>query len=211
MDEREVSEMQKEMMTVLVVEPMKAPYVKSIPNELEDLQQAVGGDIEMTYPFEDEVGILLNGNGKFEGLPLNRALYDDHGQVYDAIAGTFLVVGLTEDDFTSLTPEQIEKFKEKYQSPEVFTLFNGELHVMKMPPEEAKEQKEKQKKDAQQKNSAKGKRKTDPGKHDKKFFCEVNKKIHCHRLVSRGTSLGCSLASEYRHYRYVPNRRSVTA
>ena len=80
---------------------------------------------------------------RFEGLPLNRALYDDHGQVYDAIAGTFLVVGLTEDDFTSLTPEQIEKFKEKYQSPEIFTLFNGELHVMKMPPEEAKEQKEK--------------------------------------------------------------------
>ena len=140
MDEKEVSEMQEEMMTVLVVEPMKAPYVKIIPNELEDLQQAVGGDIEMTYPFEDEVGILLNGNGKFEGLPLNRALYDDRGQVYDAIAGTFLVVGLTEDDFTSLTPEQIEKFKEKYQSPEVFTLFNGELHVMKMPPEEAKEQ-----------------------------------------------------------------------
>ena len=62
MDEKEVSEMQEEMMTVLVVEPMKAPYVKSIPNELEDLQQAVGGDIEMTYPFEDEVGILLNGN-----------------------------------------------------------------------------------------------------------------------------------------------------
>lgn len=210
MDEKEVSEMQEEMMTVLVVEPMKAPYVKSIPNELEDLQQAVGGDIEMTYPFEDEVGILLNGNGKFEGLPLNRALYDDRGQVYDAIAGTFLVVGLTEDDFTSLTPEQIEKFKEKYQSPEVFTLFNGELHVMKMPPQEQKEQKESRKKDAQQKNPAKGKRKTDPGKHDKKFFCEVNKKIHCHRLVSRGTSLGCSLASEYRHYRYVPNRRSVT-
>ncbi|MFR7387684.1 MAG: DUF3846 domain-containing protein [Blautia faecis] len=143
MDEKEVSEMQEEMMTVLVVEPMKAPYVKNIPNELEDLQQAVGGDIEMTYPFDDKVGILLNGNGKFEGLPLNRALYDDRGQVYDAIAGTFLVVGLTEDDFTSLTPEQIEKFKEKYQSPEIFTLFNGELHVMQhidyMPRKIAKE------------------------------------------------------------------------
>ena len=211
MDEKEVSEMQEEMMTVLVVEPMKAPYVKIIPNELEDLQQAVGGDIEMTYPFEDEVGVLLNGNGKFEGLPLNRALYDDRGQVYDAIAGTFLVVGLTEDDFTSLTPEQIEKFKEKYQSPEVFTLFNGELHVMKMPPEEAKEQKEKQKKDAQAEESGKRKKeKQIRGITIKNFFCEVNKKIHCHRLVSRGTSLGCSLASEYRHYRYVPNRRSVT-
>ena len=210
MDEKEVSEMQEEMMTVLVVEPMKAPYVKSIPNELEDLQQAVGGDIEMTYPFEDEVGILLNGNGKFEGLPLNRALYDDRGQVYDAIAGTFLVIGLTEDDFTSLTPEQIEKFKEKYQSPEVFTLFNGELHVMKMPPQEQKEQKKSRRKMHSRRIRQKEKRKTDPGKHDKKFFCEVNKKIHCHRLVSRGTSLGCSLASEYRHYRYVPNRRSVT-
>ncbi|MFR1466908.1 MAG: hypothetical protein ACLSAZ_23275 [Blautia wexlerae] len=38
MDEKEVSEMQEEMMTVLVVEPMKAPYVKNIPNELEDLR-----------------------------------------------------------------------------------------------------------------------------------------------------------------------------
>ena len=75
MDEKEVSEMQEEMMTVLVVEPMKAPYVKNIPNELEDLQQAVGGDIEMTYPFDDKSWeILLNGNGKFEGLPLNRGI-----------------------------------------------------------------------------------------------------------------------------------------
>ena len=126
MDEKEGSEMQEEMMTVLVVEPMKAPYVKNIPNELEDLQQAVGGDIEMTYPFDDKVGILLNGNGKFEGLPLNRALYDDHGQVYDAIAGTFLVVGLTEDDFTSLTPGQIEKFKEKYGSGNVLLYAMGD-------------------------------------------------------------------------------------
>lgn len=74
-----------------------------------------------------------------------------------------MLVGLTEDDFTSLTPEQIEKFKEKYQSPEVFTLFNGELHVMKMPPQEQKEQKESRKKDAQQKNPAKGKKKNRSG------------------------------------------------
>ena len=69
----------------------------------------------MTYPFEDEVGILLNGNGKFEGLPLNRALYDDRGQVYDAIAGTFLVVGLTENDllemaFNDIGVDGLKKF-----------------------------------------------------------------------------------------------------
>ena len=101
MDEKEGSEMQEEMMTVLVVEPMKAPYVKNIPNELEELQQAVGGDIEMTYPFDDKVGILLNGNGKFEGLPLNRALYDDHGQVYDPAS-------LVKKKFLMLTYSHIE-------------------------------------------------------------------------------------------------------
>ena len=65
-----------------------------------------------------------------------------------------------EDDFTSLTSEQIEKFKEKYQSPEIFTLFNGELHVMKMPPQEQKEQKKSQKNDAQQKHPAKKKKRS---------------------------------------------------
>ena len=30
MDEKEVSEMQEEMMTVLVVEPMKAPYAPAL-------------------------------------------------------------------------------------------------------------------------------------------------------------------------------------
>jgi len=59
MDEKEVSEMQEEMMTVLVVEPMKAPYVKNIPNELEDLQQAVGGDIEKKYTGDTITNISL--------------------------------------------------------------------------------------------------------------------------------------------------------
>ena len=70
------------------------------------------------------------------------------------------MVGLTDEDYTSLTPGQIEKFKEKYQSPEIFTLFNGEIHVMKMPPQEQKEQKESRKKDAQQKNPAKKKKRS---------------------------------------------------
>ena len=64
MDEKEVSEMQEEMMTVLVVEPMKAPYVKNIPNELEGSAAGGGGDIEMTYPFDDKVGILLKRQWK---------------------------------------------------------------------------------------------------------------------------------------------------
>lgn len=39
----------------------------------------VGGDIEVTYPFEDEVAVILNESGKINGLPLNRAIYTEDG------------------------------------------------------------------------------------------------------------------------------------
>ena len=39
-----------EKMTVLVVEPMKEPYVKEINSDLHSLQAEVGGDIGATYP-----------------------------------------------------------------------------------------------------------------------------------------------------------------
>lgn len=41
-------------MTVLVVEPMKGPYVKEIDPDLHSLQAEVGGDIGATYPYSDQ-------------------------------------------------------------------------------------------------------------------------------------------------------------
>lgn len=40
---------------VLLIKPGMYPQVVKIGCELEDLQAAVGGDIEATYPFDDEV------------------------------------------------------------------------------------------------------------------------------------------------------------
>lgn len=45
-------------MTVLVVEPKKEPYVKTIDPGLESLQHEVGGYIEAVYPFEDAALIV---------------------------------------------------------------------------------------------------------------------------------------------------------
>ena len=84
-----------EKMTVLVVEPMKEPYVKEIDHGLHSLQAEVGGDIAATYPFSDPVGLVCNDEGKLIGLELNRGLRDEHGEIYDVMAGTFLVVGRT--------------------------------------------------------------------------------------------------------------------
>ena len=58
-------------MDVLLVQPNAYPKKISVGTELEDLQAMVGGDIEVTYPFEDEVAIILNESGKINGLPLN--------------------------------------------------------------------------------------------------------------------------------------------
>jgi len=94
-------------MTVLVVEPMKEPYVKEIDPDLHSLQAEVCGDIGATYPYSDPVALVCNDEGKFIGLDLNRGLRDENGEIYDIVAGTFLVVGLGEEDFASLSPELI--------------------------------------------------------------------------------------------------------
>lgn len=118
---------QPEKMTVLVVEPGRKPYRKDIDPGLRSLQAAVGGSIEAVYPYEDHVALVCNEEGKLEGLPYNRALRDADGQIYDVVAGTFLIVGLGEENFTSLTPEQFSKYEEQFQTPEVFINLGGRL------------------------------------------------------------------------------------
>lgn len=105
---------------VLVVEPMQEPYTKEIDAGLKSLQNAVGGNIQTVYPFEEEAAIICNEEGKINGLELNRALYDEDGKIYDIVAGTFLICGLTEDNFGSLPDELINKFSEHFKQPEAF-------------------------------------------------------------------------------------------
>ena len=102
--------MSHKTMKVLIVEPDKEPYTAEIPTGLEFLQKQVGGLIQALYL--SDAALICNEEGKLLGLPWNRPLFDEDGNLYDIIAGTFLVVGLTEDDFGSLTDEQIQKYTE---------------------------------------------------------------------------------------------------
>lgn len=125
----------RETIKVLLVEPEERPRVVEIGTGLEDLQHAVGGDIEVVYPFEDRVGLIVNEEGKLIGLPLNRALRDENGEVYDIIAGSFLVAGLTEDNFGSLTEEQIGKFEGLFHQPETFVKMGRSIMAIPVPEE----------------------------------------------------------------------------
>ena len=127
------SEREAEKIKVLVLEPMKKPYVKEIVHTLENLQKEVGGSIEAVYPFEDKVAIICNDEHKFNGMPMNRCLRDQDGEIYDILGGNLLVVGLTEYDFGSLTPEQVERFLEFFGTPEMFVNINGSLMVLPVP------------------------------------------------------------------------------
>lgn len=125
----------RETIKVLLVEPEERPRVVEIGTGLEDLQHAVGGDIEGVYPFEDRVGLIVNEEGKLIGLPLNRALRDENNEVYDIIAGSFLVAGLTEDNFGSLTEEQISKFEGLFHQPETFVKMGRSIMAIPVPEE----------------------------------------------------------------------------
>ena len=122
--------MRSEKMKVLIIEPMKKPYVKEIDSCLESLQHEVGGYIQVVYPWAEMCGIVCDDEAKLNGKELNRALRDENSQVYDVVAGTFLIVGLGVEDFISLTDEQIQKYSKIFAMPEMFLCVGNKLLVL---------------------------------------------------------------------------------
>ena len=99
---------------VVLLKPGKLAQTVEIGASLESMQAAVGGDIEPLYPFEEAVCIICNEEGKINGLPLNRAVYQDAEYTeltYGELAARFReaersgkhldgLITFTEDSFT---------------------------------------------------------------------------------------------------------------
>ena len=79
---------------------------------------------------------ICNEDGKLDGLPLNRALRDSDGDIYDIVAGNFFIVGLGESDFTDLPHELAEQFAERFRQPEMFMRVDGKIVAAPMPDEQ---------------------------------------------------------------------------
>lgn len=225
---------------VVLLEPGKQARIAEIDRSLHGMQRVVGGDIEAMYPFEEQVCVICNEEGKINGLPLNRAIREEdtieempyselkkrfrdaegtgknhmvgyivftedsftqkyseaartyvvssnnkafrpgmggysifassldgtdsgvrldwymkaeHGgkdgweiercyvkepgrEILDIIAGTCFICDCSGEKFSSLTPEQAQRYKDKYLLPENFVRVNGEIEAIPFKPKD---------------------------------------------------------------------------
>lgn len=100
-------------LTVVMVEPHKAPYVAEVDDKLSALQKAVGGYIEVVGNGDGTL-IICNEEGKLQGLEGNRRIRDGSS----IIAGTFFVVGDDGENFRSLTESEVTRYMDRFKNPE---------------------------------------------------------------------------------------------
>lgn len=125
-----------ETINVIYVEPGKEARVIEMKDELSEMQKLVGGYIEEYMPFEDEVALICNDEGKMNGMPLNRGIIGEDGQLQDIIAGPFFIcyAPIESEKFLSL-PEELEaKYKERFDKPEQFFQTSEGIKAIKYDP-----------------------------------------------------------------------------
>lgn len=126
---------------VIYVEPGKTARTIEMKDELSEMQKLVGGLIEEYMPFADDVAIICNDEGKLNGMPLNRAIYLEDGQMADIIAGPFFIAyaPVESEKFLSMPKELEEKYTEKFRQPEQFFRTPAGIKAVKYEPEVVKE------------------------------------------------------------------------
>ena len=99
------------LLTVLVKEVGKRPYVKEIPDDLKALQRLVGGYIEVVSPKPlSDMGIILvcNEEGLINDLDINMYIIRRDGTPLGELYGNVFFISSKGEDFKSLSKEQIE-------------------------------------------------------------------------------------------------------
>ena len=111
-------------MNVLVVEPGYAPYEKEI-NGLEEMQGVVGGLITAIYPYEEMVAVVGNDESILLNMEFNRSMPNGYGGIF----GPFFICGLSEDNFATLPPDLMQRFKKEFAKAEILLGFQGDEAV----------------------------------------------------------------------------------
>ena len=99
------------MVKALKIEPDKAPEETTLGTSLTQLQEAVGGMIEIV-PLSQTCSILCNETGKLDGLTPNRVWGSD------VITGTFYIIHTDDNgEIADLSDEDSALYKEMFRKP----------------------------------------------------------------------------------------------
>ena len=108
----------RESLSVLFIQPKKEPRMVEIPDTLEAMQELVGGYIEEYMPFDDEVAIIVNEEGKLKGLPPNRAIYAEKAETeipsYAELKRIFMEAESVRKHLTAHITFTADSFKKEY-------------------------------------------------------------------------------------------------
>ena len=127
---------ERDKIRVIVCRTDERAEVVEIEDKLETMQEIVGGLIQEYMPWEDEVALIVNEEGKVSGLPLNRGIRNQNGRVQDVIAGDFFIcyAPIESERFLSMPPDLEKKYLEMFDLPEMFMLGDGEIMAVKYEP-----------------------------------------------------------------------------
>jgi uncharacterized membrane-anchored protein len=114
-----------EEIQVVIVEPSKEPYKKTIKNDLDTMKEIVGGWIENVFIGETEtgarLGIVINEEGKLQGLPYNRKIVGRGGS--DILVGNMFITAYNlQGDNVSLSAAMADKIIKRFSSMEIYLL-----------------------------------------------------------------------------------------
>lgn len=129
-----MTEQDNKTIKVVLVEPNKEARIADIKTGLEDLQEIVQGCIQTYYPFDEDVCIVCNDEGKLIGLPPNRAIRQDNGEIADIICGPFFICDCSGECFASLNEEQLNRYGKQFRYPQRFVSVNGKLAAIPFRP-----------------------------------------------------------------------------
>lgn len=140
---------EKEMLRVILCKPGEAAVIVEIEDDLESMQELVGGLIEPYDPFYSEtdpryenVILVCNEEGKLRQMPPSRAIVDEDGHVMDVIAGPFFLcyAPVESERFLSMPPDLEEEFRKKYELPEKIYRTEKGIEVIRFDPRKAEKE-----------------------------------------------------------------------
>lgn len=98
----------KTQLRCIKIEPKKDPVVVLIDPTLEAMQEQVEGYIEVyPCPWDNNLVLIFNEEGKIMGQPMNRYLYGT-GKAPISLVGPIVICGTDGDSFCSITRQQMK-------------------------------------------------------------------------------------------------------